>query len=473
MVHRVPDAHGERRRAQSARLPRCRIEELETRVLLSGYNTQQPGHFMTFELPFDSAEISPIARPLIFVQRQLNLTSSSGTDAVTSVSSSQWPSLADASMSAPNDPPLVVLVHHPLLADAEATSSGAAGDPSTSFDDGHSVPLIAVSSNDSSASGASDYSSSVNDAALETTAGSATTAPAVFLVPSNSGSGWIALQSIAVGPVDAPSGHFDGPQLPVQFNGSFAQLRGTLDASQPAMSYEIPIGPSTQSLGVSVRPASDMPPGEVPVIDGMSLVDSTGNTLEQVSPADDSGGSQSAAVLVQLHDPPAGDRIVVDIGAVEPTSSSPSPTSSTSSGLGSGVVTTPPLSQSASWSVPFVLDVQRQQQSSVSTADALSVVPGTDTIGTLIVASAQPPVLFASSSAPSAPAEQDGSTSLYVQPTNTAAAQASASETESTDSFNLRVPTGPLASRSGGALGPTWPSSMPRQRSPSIASSER
>ena len=326
---------------------------------------------------------------------------------------------------------------------------------STSFDDGHSVPLIAVSSNDSSASGASDYSSSVNDAALETTAGSATTAPAVFLVPSNSGSGWIALQSIAVGPVDVPSGHFDGPQLPVQFNGSFAQLRGTLDASQPAMSYEIPIGPSTQSLGVSVRPASDMPPGEVPVIDGMSLVDSTGNTLEQVSPADDSGGSPSAAVLVQLHDPPAGDRIVVDIGAVEPTSSSPTSTSSTSSGLGSGVVTTPPLSQSASWSVPFVLDVQRQQQSSVSTADALSVVPGTDTIGTLIVASAQPPVLFASSSSPSAPAEQDGSTSLYVQPTNTAAAQASASETESTDSFNLRVPTGPLASRSGGALGPT------------------
>jgi hypothetical protein len=434
-------------------LPRYAIEELEARVLLSGYDPQQPGSFMTFELPLGSAEISPIVRPLFFIQRQLN--SGAGEADVTLSSGSHGPSSADGPNSAPNSPSIVLLLHHADSAAANATSLGVEGDASSSLQGGEPLPLIAISGNDSSPSDVSDFSSTSNDAGSESTSSGVTAAPAVFLVHADSGPGWVALQSTLPGPIDAPSGRLIGPELPVPFNQSFAELRGTLDAGEPTMTYDIPIGPSTQSVGVSVRPATEMPVGEVPVIDEMSLVDATGKTLEQVGPPDGAGAFPSAAVLVQLHDPPAGDRIVVDIAAVELSSSSPSSTSSTA--LASSVVTTPASSQSASWSVPFILDVQRQQ-SSASNTDAVSVAPGTETIGTLIVAPAQQPVLFASSSSPTAPAEQDGSSLLEVQPTNTAGAtvaQTSDSVTESTDNFNLRVPTGPLASRGGGALGPT------------------
>ncbi|HEX3447878.1 MAG TPA: hypothetical protein VHS97_06465, partial [Isosphaeraceae bacterium] len=275
-----------------------------------------------------------------------------------------------------------------------------------------------------------------------------------------SGSGWHALQTTVPGEYAPTARSFDGPEVPVPPNPAFAEMRGTLDAAQSSMTYAIPIGPMTQSLGVTVRPVAGMPPGDLPVVDELSLVDPTGKTLEQVGSPGSAGGFISAAVLVQLHGARAGDQILVQIGAAEPSSSSPSSPSSTLSSSGSGVATAPASSQSASWNVPFVLDVQRQQ-SSASSTDAGSVESGTGTVGTLIVTPAQQSAPFASSSSSSAPATQDGSTSVDVQSTNTAAAAAApaaASDslvTESTDSFNVRVPTGPLASRGGGALGPT------------------
>jgi hypothetical protein len=438
-------------------LPRYAIEELETRVLLSGFDAQQPAHLVTFELPPGSADVSSVVRPLLFIQRQM--TSSFGAGGFTSASGSQWSSLANGSQPAPNDPPLVVLVHPSHSAVTEPTSSGAEGDPPTSFDGGQPFTMIAIPGNDSSSTGVGDFSSSINDAVLETTAGNVTPSPAVFLVPSDSdsGSGWVALQSTVPGQYASTSSSFDGPEVPVPLSPVIADMRGTLDAEQPAMTYDIPVGLMTQSLGVTVRPSAAMPAGEVPFVDEMSLVDSTGKTLEQVSPPGGAGGFPSSAVLVQLHDAPAGDRIQVEIAAAEASSSSSATSaSSSSSGLGSGLVTTSAASLPANWNVQFVLNVQRQQ-SSPSSAESGTTIPGLETIGTLIVAPAQQPVLFASSSSSLAPTGQDGSTLLAVQATNSAVAAAPASDvvTESTDSFNLRVPTGPLASRGGGALGPT------------------
>jgi hypothetical protein len=454
---RARRARRSRQRLRESRLPRYAIEELETRVLLSGYGTQQTGQFVRFELPTGSADISPVARSLLFVQRQL--TFNSGAAGVTSGSGSQLSSVADESEPAPRDPPLVVLVHPALSAVTKATSSGVEGDPSASFGGRQLLPMIANPGDNSSSSSVNDFPPSINDAALEASAGSVTPPAAVFLVPSSSGSGWVALQTTGPGQYDSTSSRFDGPELPVPIGVSLAEMRGTLDAAQPAMTYEIPVGPMTQSLGVTVRPATDLPAGEEPVVDEMALVDSTGKTLEQVGPPGGAGGFPSPAVFVQLHDPLDGDRVVVEIGTVEASlSTSPISTSSNLSGFGSGVVTPSASSQSASWGVSFVMSVQRQQ-SSASSTDAAAVVPGTETIGTLIVASTQQPVAFGSSSSSSVPAEQVGSTSLDVQATNTAGAAAPEPATElvtqSAESFNLRVPTGPLASRGGGALGPT------------------
>jgi hypothetical protein len=447
-----------RARAQAARLPRRAIEELEPRVLLSGYGVEHPLHVVAFELPPTPAAVSSLATPLAIVQRES--TALDGTTGLTTGSGAQWANLVNGSMPALTHSPLWVVVPHSLLADAASTGSGAVSNPAGSLDGAHPWPMKANDGNASSPSGVNNFSSSIEDAVKQAIDGSVTDSTAVFLVPAGSGSGWDALQTTVPGEY-APTAHsFDGPEVPVPPNSAFAEMRGTLDAGQSSMTYAIPIGPMTESLGVTVRPVADMPPGDVPVVDEMSLVDPSGKTLEQVGSPGSAGGFISAAVLVQLHGARAGDQILVQIGAAESSSSSPSSPSSTLSSSGSGVATASASSQSASWNVPFVLDVQRQQSSAAST-DAGSVVSGTGTVGTLIVAPAQQPAVFASSSSSSAPAAQDGSTLVDAQATNTAvaaAAPAAASDglvTESTDSFNVRVPTGPLASRGGGALGPT------------------
>jgi hypothetical protein len=443
-------------RAQARRLPRYAIEELELRVLLSGFVAQQAANFVTFELPPSSAEVSSVARPLLLVQRQL--TSGDGSTGDTSISGTQWSTPTNGSQPAPTDSPLVVLVHPPLSTETATASSGPEGDLAPLLDPAQPLPVRATTGDVSSSSGVSGFSSSIDDAVLATSADNLTATPAVFLVPSNSGSGWVALSAYAPGQYDSTSSRIDGPELSVPASVSFAEMRGTLDAQQPAMMYDIPVGPMTESLGVTVRPEGEMPDGEEPLVDGLSLVDSSGKTLEQVGPPGGAGAFPSPSVLVQLHDAPAGDHIEVAIGVGEPPSPLPSSTSSTVSGLGSAVVTASGSSQSATWSVPFVVNVQRQQ-SSGSIMDAASVVSGTETIGTLTIAPTQTVVEFAASPSSSAPAEQDALTALNVQAANTvgAAATEPASEqvTQSTDSFNLRVPTGPLASRGGGALGPT------------------
>lgn len=449
---RARRARRSRDRAQAARLPRLAIEELETRVLLSGYGALQPVHLLTFELPPPAAAVSSIASSLFIVQHQS--TAGQGAAGVTSGSAAQWTNAVNGWEPTSTDPPLLVVVQHSFSADAGSAGPGAGGGPAGSFDGEHSLSINADAGNGSSSSGVNDFSSKIKDALQEATDASVTASTAVFLVPSDSGPGWVALQASTVPAQYAPtSSSFDGPEVTVPLSATYAELRGTLDAGQPVITYDIPIGPVSQSLGVTVRPAPGMPAGEVPVVDEMSLVDSAGKTLEQVGWPGGAGGFPSPAVLVQLHDAPVGDHILVDVAAVEASSLSSSSTSSTTSTLGSGVVTASAPSQSANWSVPFVLDVQRQQ-SSASSTDAAPVVAGTETIGTLIVAPAQQPVIFASSSVP---AEQGGSTVVDAQPTNTALAAPPASDlvTEPTDSFNLRVPTGPLASRGGGALGPT------------------
>ena len=99
-------------RARARRLPRYSIEELEMRVLLSGFVAQQAANFVTFELHPSSAEVSAVARPLLLVQRQL--TSRDGAIRDTSTSGTQWSTPANGSQPAPTDPPLVVLVHPSL-----------------------------------------------------------------------------------------------------------------------------------------------------------------------------------------------------------------------------------------------------------------------------------------------------------------------------------------------------------------------
>ena len=322
------------------------------------------------------------------------MTANSGATGDASASGSQWSTLDNGSQPLPINSSLVVLVHPPISAEAETTSSVPEGDLATWLDPPGPLPASVTGSDVSSSGGVDGFTSTVDDAAVES-AGSVTDGPAVFLVHSDSGTGWVALQTTVPSQYASTVSSFYGPAVPVPPDPAFAEMQGTLDAEHPEFNYDIPVGPLTRSLGITVGSTVDLPAGEDPYVDNMAPVDSAGKTVEQVGPPGGAGVFPSASVLVQLHDAPAGDHIEVAIGIAEPPSSSPSSTSTTSSGLGSTVVTASATGQSVSWSVPFVVDVQRQQSLGSST-DAASVVPGTETIGTLIVAPTQSAVEFAS-----------------------------------------------------------------------------
>ena len=61
---------GGARRVHASRLPRIVIEELETCVLLSGYDGQQSGRLVALDLPARSADIS--AQQLLVWERHLS-----------------------------------------------------------------------------------------------------------------------------------------------------------------------------------------------------------------------------------------------------------------------------------------------------------------------------------------------------------------------------------------------------------------
>jgi hypothetical protein len=110
-------------------------------------------------------------------------------------------------------------------------------------------------------------------------------------------------------------------------------------------------------------------------------------------------------------------------------------------------------------SIPFVLEVQRQQAAS-SSNEAASGVAGVETIGTLVVSPARQASQFGSSSSSAAAVPEDETAAAAALGSSTAVASASTTTTDlvadesTTGGFAMRLSTGPLASRSGGALGP-------------------
>jgi hypothetical protein len=223
-----------------------------------------------------------------------------------------------------------------------------------------------------------------------------------------------------------------------------------LNQLDPTVTLQIPVGPATQALGLTLRDADiEFGRGEIPVFAQMSLVSPSGANLEQVGPTWNSGSTPPQDLTVLLHNAPAGGRLVVQIAASRPNSETGPGTTSTAS------------TQSASSAVLFIMDVTRQD-APVTSQDAGMAVQGASAgVGSANLAPLQQGrFLFANSpspTAPSTPAEQDTGLLQNDAPV-TAALVSAATEPnlaiESADSFDMRVATGPLASRSAGPLGP-------------------
>jgi hypothetical protein len=220
------------------------------------------------------------------------------------------------------------------------------------------------------------------------------------------------------------------------------ELEGALDPDHTSMTILIPVGPLTQAVGVSVRGVKAFSLDASPVVEQMVLLDQNGSAVAQVGPLWDPGANAAPqSVTISLDGAPVGGNLLVQIAA-------PSGGTMSSSTL--------QMTTSPSWNLPFVMDVQRQDAgSAVPTGQTLDGVQGAMS---LLVATPSgqmvptPPSLSSeSSTAPGGPPGRDASSAYTSAP-----ASGSTNPTSgSSGSFDVRVSTGPLVSRSAGPLGPS------------------
>ena len=217
----------------------------------------------------------------------------------------------------------------------------------------------------------------------------------------------------------------------------YAEFRGTLNPGQ-LDDVLIPVDAMTSSLGISVRSENDL--GEPPLFGRMVLFDLRGDIVEQFAADSGLGQVPLQFVNVLLHDAPAGGHLLVQITtAAGASSTGTDPTV----GFGSG----PELER-------FI----RPGRPAAGGSPAPQGAPpaqGLVAVGTLLFMSAsqselalcprrrlrrrtRPPAIF------------DGQALV----TEAADSPPAGLVPERADGFNVRVPTGPLASRSAGPLGP-------------------
>jgi hypothetical protein len=122
------------------------------------------------------------------------------------------------------------------------------------------------------------------------------------------------------------------------------KVSGTLQPGQNWMTYKIPVGPTTQSLKVTITEPETESTTETAALDQVYLVGPSGAMLAEVTGASlDSVGARQV-LTISLNDVPAGAELLVRIienSAVEPTSPAPD--------------TTPAVR------VPFLMEVQRTE----------------------------------------------------------------------------------------------------------------
>ncbi len=124
-------------------------------------------------------------------------------------------------------------------------------------------------------------------------------------------------------------------------------IDGSIDPTHPFMNVQIPVGPMTQEVGVSVHPDFQGNPADAPILAELSLEDKNGDILAQLSPIlNPQTNGPTDAVTVTLSGAPLGGILVVQISA--PGAGSVS----TASGSSNAPV-------AAGLTVPFVMDVQR------------------------------------------------------------------------------------------------------------------
>lgn len=369
------------------------------------------------------------------------------------ISSTRGPGVVVVHVRVPvvTDSPMLLVIGPREPGESDVTGSPGSGDPLDSADEGNNAasaeggpvsPLQAFADANLPGDG--------EDAPVVTsTAGSNTE----IATPAG-GIGWVTFGPQAAGGSSTYFGASDGPNGPVLADMKRLEIAGSLSSDQPTMTFQIPVGPMTEALGLSLDQTGGNG-GMVPEFGQMELLNPNGTPIEQAPPP---GGSANMlqALSVLLRGASANSRLQVQVVAVDPSSGA----SSSSSNAESGTTAMP--GPNSSFNVSFVMEVQRQDFT-MSTPDANGSVPGAVPVGTLIVASSFPTGSMVSSSdwttsadgETASGAAEPTSTTTTVSVATTEIESGDATDGESFDSFNVRVSTGPLASRTASPLGPT------------------
>ena len=273
--------------------------------------------------------------------------------------------------------------------------------------------------------------------------------------PSPNGMGWITFASGDTQESSALPDFRGGQNLPTAVDVRRMEIGGTLNADQTTMTFDIPVGPMTESLGLSLRElASDG--GMTPAFGQFELLDPSGVPIEQSNPPPGPGPGALQALNVLLRNATSGSRLEVQIVPGESLSGTPGMSSSSESGTGLAAP-----SVGSSFNVSFVLNVQRQDYV-VPTDESGATMPSSSSVGTLVVAPAlQSGVSVASSSwvagdpAATTPVDEQAATTTAFATAGARSSDIVEPMSEAYDGFDARLLTGPLASRTASPLGPT------------------
>jgi hypothetical protein len=232
-----------------------------------------------------------------------------------------------------------------------------------------------------------------------------------------------------------------GRQLPSIPAANHVQVVASLNSDHPSITISIPVDPTTRAVGLNVRPEGNHDENDGPVLQQLVLVDQDGSAVARLGPVLEPQSDVPAdAVTVALDNAPAGGLLLVQVSVLSTSDGS----STTATGL-----TIP------GWELPFVLDVQRQDE---IVQASMVVTPGADQgeMGTL------PSSSPAGQTAPATPAPDSPVSTIETgdpqgadrsQPIP-AGEQSTGAIAELSGSYGVNVATGPLASRSAAPLGP-------------------
>ena len=414
-----------RTRMAGSRTPRPVLEVLETRVLLFGGQLQAPLPFLVTDLAFNPAAVSYVSPPPAVGQ----VYATAG-NPIAQTGEEGPPSevqIRPASLSESAGPGLYV-VDQQAPAGGLSVSPTASGNSQGWVDEaGRPLPLnVALIPSPIGESGGTSPSSGL-------AFGSATTSvvnPTTNLFRSD--------------PLGTRS--IDGPSWSVVPNRPFVEVDGSLNPDRSSMNVLIPVGPMTRSLGFSVRTGDGNDAPFAPVFARVVLFDPAGDPLDQVAPDPGQAEPPPQVMDVMLHDAPAGGHVLVEITTAATASST---------GTGPTVVSGPTTSLSGS----FVLDIQRQEDRPAQ--PGAPPAQGQVAVGTLLFVPSAQSGLSSLSEATASLTDATAADGLDGQALVTASSDPSAAGLvqDAGDGFNVRVPTGPFASRSAGPLGPILASS--------------